>query len=83
LREGASIVASYGQDELVIANFTVTSFTMVTIMGSSTSSSGSFSSKQLSDLDKMEGGDNIAFTHIRAVGPDKKVRSLPSVTIQL
>jgi gliding motility-associated protein GldM len=83
LRTG-SIIASYGQDELVKANFEIISFNMVTdATGSASSSGSSLSSKQLSDIDKLEGGDNIMFKNIKAKGPDGKVRELPAVIVKL
>lgn len=83
LKNNPSIVASYGPDELVKANFNVTSFTMTTVMGSTNSSAPSLSTRQLSDIDRLEGGDNITFKNIKAVGPDGKTRNLPPVTVQL
>jgi gliding motility-associated protein GldM len=83
LLKGGSIVASYGPDELVKARFDVLSFNMVTVLGSSSSSGSALSSKQLSDIDRLEGGDNITFKNIKAKGPDGKVRDLPPVAVKL
>ncbi|MDO9154900.1 MAG: gliding motility protein GldM [Paludibacter sp.] len=80
---GASIVASYGQDELIKANFTVTSFTMQTTFGMINNNGAKLNARQLSDIERLEGGDDITFKNIKAVGPDGKVRSpgLIQVTI--
>jgi len=78
-----SIIASYGQDELIKANFTVTSFTMVTIFGSVNTSGAHFNGKMLSDIDKLEGGDYVTLKNIKAVGPDGKVRSLSMIQVQI
>lgn len=83
MSSGVSIVASYGQDELIKANFTVTSFTMQTVFGMINTNGSKFNSRQLSDIERLEGGDIITFKNIKAVGPDGKVRSpgLIQVTI--
>jgi len=80
---GVAVIASYGQDELIKANFTVTSFTMLTVFGSVNASGSHFSSRQLSDIDKLEGGDILTLKNIKAVGPDGKVRSLGLIQIQI
>jgi gliding motility-associated protein GldM len=81
--EGVSIIASYGQDELIKANFNVTSFTMVTIFGSVNTSGSRLNSRMLSDIDKLEGGDVLTLKNIKAVGPDGKVRSLGLIQVQI
>ncbi len=81
--QGAKLVASYGEDELVKANFTVTGFTMQTIIGVVTSSNGELNSRQLSQLEELEGGDFIHLKNIKAVGPDGKTRSLNPITVEL
>lgn len=78
-----SILASYGEDELIKANFSVTSFTMVTIFGSVNASGSRFSGRMLSDIDKLEGGDLLTLKNIKAVGPDGKSRSLSMIQIQI
>lgn len=80
---GVFILASYGQDELIKANFSVTSFTMVTIFGSVNTSGSRLNGKMLSDIDKLEGGDLLTFKNIKAVGPDGKNRSLSMIQIQI
>jgi len=77
------MVASYGPDELVKANFRVTEFRMV-VPGTSVLVSGAdFNSRCLSEIEKLEGGDNVTFKNIKAVGPDGKVRDLPPVSISI
>jgi hypothetical protein len=77
------MIASYGADELIKANFTVQSFTMVTPIGSVSTSGSRLSARMLSDIDKLEGGDLITFKNIKAVGPDGKVRSLGLIQVQI
>ena len=83
LRNNVSIVASYGEDELVKANFRVTSFTMVTPLGMQDTKGSELTARQLSDIDRLEGGDLLTIRNIRAVGPDGKERRLPPVQIQI
>ena len=81
--DGVSLIASYGQDELIRANFNITSFTMLTIFGSVNVNGSRFNAKQLSDIDKLVGGDILTLKNIKAVGPDGKVRSLGLIQIQI
>lgn len=83
LSSGTAIVASYGQDELVQANFNVTSFTMVTIYGPVNATGSQLNARQLSDIQKLEGGDQVVFRNIKAVGPDGRTRSLGGIIVQL
>ena len=83
LKSGVAIVASYGADELIKANFTVQSFTMVTPLGSVATSGSRLSARMLSDIDRLEGGDLITFKNIKAVGPDGKVRNLGLIQVQI
>jgi gliding motility-associated protein GldM len=80
---GVSVTASYGADELIKANFSVTSFTMVTIFGSVSTSGSRFTGKMLNDIDKLEGGEFLTLKNIKAVGPDGKVRSLGLIQVQI
>ncbi len=75
------LIASYGNDELVKANFIVTSFTMIargltpqTITGSKLSTAF---------VDKLLKGDILMLNNIKAVGPDQRVRDLGSISILL
>ena len=79
----AALIASYGQDELIKANFNVTSFTMLTVFGSVNSSGSKFNARQLSDIEKLEGGDLLTIKNIKAVGPDGKIRNLGLIQIQI
>ncbi|MCL2596915.1 MAG: gliding motility protein GldM [Paludibacter sp.] len=83
IRNNPSIIADYGEDELVKANFTILSFRMVTAFGSKQASGSSLTSAQLADIDKMEGGEIIAFRDIKAKGPDGTIRDLNSVVVEL
>jgi len=80
---GVSMIASYGQDELIKANFNVISFTMVSIFGSVSTNGVKLTSRMLNDIDKLEGGDLLTFKNIKAVGPDGKVRSLGLIQVQI
>lgn len=81
--QGAKLIASYGEEELVKANFTVTSFTMQTIVGVATNNSGELNQRQLEMLNRLEGADFILLKNIQAVGPDGKTRSLNPITVEL
>jgi len=59
------LIASYGQDELIKANFTITSFTMVTVFGSVNTGGTRFNGKMLSDIDRLEGGDFLTLKNIK------------------
>jgi len=78
---GVALIASYGEDELIKANFTITSFTMLTVFGSENAGGSRFNSKQLGDIDRLEGGDILTLKNIKAVGPDGKTRSLGLIQI--
>ena len=80
---GVSVIASYGQDQLIKANFNITSFTMLTIYGSVNVNGSRFNAKQLSDIDKLESGGILTLKNIKALGPDGKVRSLGLIQIQI
>ena len=81
--DGVSVIASYGQDELIKANFTVTSFSMVTVIRSLNSNGSRFTPQMLSVIDQLEGGDLLTLKNIKAVGPDGKVRSLGLIQVQI
>lgn len=84
LKDGkTTLIASYGEDELLKANFKITSFSMVTVMGSADSNGPKLSPDQLAQLDRLEGGDYVTFKNIRAVGPDGKTRNLGLIQVQL
>lgn len=81
--QGAKLIASYGENELIKANFDITSFTMQTIMGVISNNSGELNSRQIAMLSDLEGGDFILLKNIQAVGPDGKTRSLNPITVEL
>ena len=83
LKSGVSIVANYGPDELIKANFTVTQFTLLTVFGPVPTSGSRLSAKQLNDIDRLEGGEFVIIKNIKAVGPDGKQRSLSPIQVQL
>lgn len=75
------LIASYGNDELVKANFSVTSFTMIARGLTPQTVSGSRLSSNF--VDKLLKGDILMINNIKAVGPDQRVRDLGSISIQL
>lgn len=77
------IIASYGSDELIKANFNIISFTMRTSEGSVDATGPRFNAKQLINIDRLEGGDNLMLKNIKAVGLDGKVRSLGIINIEI
>lgn len=81
--QAAKLIASYGEDELVKANFTITGFTMQTIVGVVSTNSGELNARQTAMLSDLEGGDFILLKNIQAVGPDGKTRSLNPITVEL
>lgn len=83
LRSGVNIIASYGEDELIKANFTVTSFTIKTVFGTVSTNGSKFSARQMDDIERLESGDLLTIRNIKAVGPDGKPRSLSSIQISL
>ena len=83
LSEGILLIASYGADELIKANFNVTSFTMVSPNGSEDARGARFNGKMRSYINNLEGGDFLILKNIKAVGPDGKTRSLSPIQIQI
>jgi len=81
LLKSSSLIASYGNDELVKANFTVTGFTMIAKGLTPQTVSGSRLSSNF--VDKLLKGDILMINNIKAVGPDQRVRDLGSISIQL
>lgn len=81
--DAVSLIASYGQDELIKANFNIISFSMVTIFGSINANGSRLTGRMFSDIDKLEGGDILTLKNIKAVGPDGKIRSLGLIQIQI
>ncbi len=77
----SQLIASYGNDELVKANFSVTQFTMIAKGLSPQTVSGARLSTSF--IDKLLKGDILMINNIKAVGPDQRVRDLGSISIQL
>jgi gliding motility-associated protein GldM len=75
------LIASYGNDELVKANFTVTGFTMIARGVSPLTVSGARLNPGF--VDKLLKGDILILNNIKAVGPDQVTRDLGSMFIQL
>jgi len=77
----SSIIASYGGDELVKANFRVLSFTMIARGIAPLQVSGSRMGSNF--IDKLLKGDILMISNIKAEGPDLRPRDLGSISIQL
>lgn len=78
-----SLIASYGPDELIQAKFSIVSFTMVTTYGSVEGTGTKLSKRQLDDINRLERGDFVMFRNIKAEGPDKKIRNLSPIQIDI
>lgn len=78
-----SIIASYGADELIKANFEVVSFSMTTKIGTVDATGNKLTKRQLSDINRLERGDVITFRNIKAKGPDGKIRTLGLLQIDI
>ncbi|HLP05600.1 MAG TPA: gliding motility protein GldM [Paludibacter sp.] len=83
LSESVVLIASYGPDELIKANFSVVSFTMVSPNGIEETRGAKFNSKMRSYISSLEGGDFLILKNIKAIGPDGKLRSLSPIQIQI
>lgn len=79
--KNSTVIASYGVDELVKANFTVRSFTMLAKGLSPQTVTGMRLSPQF--INKLQKGDIMVINDIRAIGPDGLVRNLSPITVQL
>ena len=77
------LIASYGPDELIQANFNVVSFSVRTRIGVVAAEGNRLTPRQLQDIERLERGDIITFLNIRATGPDGAVRNLRNVEITL
>lgn len=78
----SNLIASYGKDELIKANFRVTQFTMMARGIPSVNVKGS---PKLSPafLNKLIKGDMLVISEIKAEGPDGISRDLGTIAIQL
>lgn len=83
LKSNSTVVANYGPDALVKANFSVTSFTLSALGTSIPVSGNRFNSRQLGLIEELEGGDDVFIKNIVAVGPDGRPRKLGTISIQL
>jgi len=79
-----SLIAGYGPNELIKANFKITEFTIsrngsnfVRVIGTQ------FNDGQLKIIDGLESKESIIIESIKAVGPDKKTRELPPMIIRI
>ena len=79
--KGSSLIASYGGDELVKANFRITSFTMIARGIAPLQVSGGKINPSF--IDKLLKGDILMISNIKAEGPDLRPRDLGSISIQL
>ena len=77
------VIASYGPDELIQAQFNVVSFTMSTPFGAVDAVGSKLTKRQLDEIDRLERGDFILFRNIKAVGPDGKTRSLSPIQVDI
>lgn len=77
----SSMIASYGPDELVKANFEVKSFTVIAKGLPPQSINGTKIPSGF--IDKLVKGDILMINNIKAVGPDQKLRDLGSMSFQL
>jgi gliding motility-associated protein GldM len=79
--KASSLIASYGADELVKANFSVTSFTLIAKGLNPQQVNGT--RLPAGFIDKLQKLDILMINNIKAVGPDQRVRDLGSISIQL
>lgn len=77
----SAVIASYGNDELVKANFRINSFTMVAKGIAPTNVNGNKMDRRF--IDKLLKGDILVISQIKAEGPDRTPRDIGSIMIQL
>ncbi len=78
-----ALIASYGADELIQANFDVVSFSMTTKIGTVDATGNKLTKRQLDDINRLERGDLITFRNIKAKGPDGKIRTLGLLQVEI
>lgn len=78
---GANLIASYGQDALVQAKFSIVSFTMIVEGLAPLSVTGS--KLDINFLNRLTKGRNLILSNIKAVGPDRNVQSLGAIVVKL
>jgi gliding motility-associated protein GldM len=71
-----TVIASYGPDELIQANFEVVSFSISTLIGNVEAQGNKLTARQLQDIDRLERGQPVTFNNIQARGPDGTIRRL-------
>lgn len=79
--KSASLIASYGKDELVKANFRVVSFTMIVDGLAPMNVTGG--KLDAGFLNKLTKGRNLILSNIVAVGPDGAQQSLGAILVKL
>lgn len=79
--KNSTLIASYGQDALVPAKFTIVSFTMIVEGLAPLSVSGT--KLDVNFLNKLTKGRNLIISNIKAVGPDRNVQSLGAIVVKL
>jgi len=79
--KGATLIASYGQDALVSAKFSIISFTMIVEGLAPLSVSGT--RLDVGFLNRLSKGKNLILSNIKAIGPDKNVQSLGAIVVKL
>jgi gliding motility-associated protein GldM len=78
-----SVTAGYGEDALVQANFTVTSFAIRAGRRTYASSGSRFSQEQIDFIRNLPSGTPVTIQRIRAIGPDGIERNLSAVAIEV
>jgi len=76
-----TVIASYGKDELVKANFRVVSFTMIVDGLAPANVNGSKLDQNF--INRLVKGRNLIISNIVAVGPDGYNQSLGAILIRL
>jgi gliding motility-associated protein GldM len=79
--KNSTLIASYGQDALVPAKFSIVSFTMIVEGLSPLAISGT--KLDVNFLNKLTKGRNLIISNIKAIGPDKNVQSLGAIVVKL
>ena len=83
LNSGATVVASYGEDALIKADFTVTSFQIYAGGKYLPSSGAHYSSEQLAMLKTLTMGTPVMFLGIKAKGPGGVILDLRPISFVL
>jgi len=77
------VVAGYGPDELIQADFEVVGFSVTTIAGNVRADGNRLTPRQLQDIERLDRGSIITFREIDARGPDGTVRRLGLLQVTL